>query len=322
MRPGNQIIMSDLGRQWALLLVLTALILSVLVLGQIVTRYTSAYRSAPTEVSAFLDALDSSVEENESYDRDLSRVPRLEDKIRLGRLLRDIQKAGDDLREDLNGLLLVADHGGLVPAVDEVAPAAADSKPGAASNDVVSSIPRLRLSARLLWSARRAELSERVRRLDMLRMRFLVMYMSIVASTTSAAAELAQKTAMTSTMQRDPEKPSGLGIISPDQTPPQGRAQLASPLTETPSPIQEPPPNFPALGASIREAIKRRPPLRRITTQAMGHHTGTDDDDGPGGNGGAHRRGWAGVVQELQRSPLMHKRHMSIENAMARSMSP
>lgn len=314
--------MSDLGRQWALLLVLTALLLSVLVLGQIVTRYTSAYRSAPTEVSDFLDALDSSVEENESYDRDLSRVPRLEDKIRLGRLLRDIQKAGDDLREDLNGLLLVADHGGLVPAVDEVAPAAADSKPGAASNDVVSSIPRLRLSARLLWSARRAELSERVRRLDMLRMRFLVMYMSIVASTTSAAAELAQKTAMTSTMQRDPEKPSGLGIISPDQTPPQGRAQLASPLTETPSPIQEPPPNFPALGASIREAIKRRPPLRRITTQAMGHHTGTDDDDGPGGNGGAHRRGWAGVVQELQRSPLMHKRHMSIENAMARSMSP
>ncbi len=31
------------------------------------------------------------------YDRDVARVPHLIDKQRLGRLLRDIQKGGDDL---------------------------------------------------------------------------------------------------------------------------------------------------------------------------------------------------------------------------------
>lgn len=315
--------MSDLGRQWTLLLVLTALLLSVLVLGQIVTRYTSAYLSAPIEVLDFLDALDSSVEENESYDRDLSRVPRLEDKLRLGRLLRDIQKSGDDLREDLNRLLLVADHAGLVPAVDDIDLTAGESKSAAAGNEAIST-PRLRVTARFLWAARRAELSERVRRMDLLRMRFLVMYMSIVAATATAAADRAQKSAVTPPLTRDREKPDALGIISPDQTPPQSRAQpvLSSSPTEIRSAIPDTPPNFPALGASIREAIKRRPPLRRITTQAMGHRTETIDEDNPTGNGGVHRRGWAGVVQELQRSPLMHKRHMSIENAMAKSMTP
>lgn len=289
--------MADSVRQWTLVLVLTAFLLSVLVLGQTITRYASAYLSAPTEVSAFLDALDSSVEENESYDRDLSRVPRLEDKLRLSRLLRDIQKAGDDLREDLNRLL--------ADCPDNTR----DIKHGLGSIDISAgsghslSTPRLRVPARFLWAARRAELSERVRRLDLLRMRFLVVYMSIVAATTTAAAEKVERSAAP-TLHRDAERPGGGGALVP--VPP-------------PLPSHLNPPHFPALGLSIAE-IKRKPPLRRVTTHAIGVHDTITEEEKPGG--GAHHRGWAGVIQELQRSPLMHKRHASIENAMARSMTP
>jgi len=233
------------ARQWTIILVLTALLLSLVVLGQILARYSSAYFAAPREITAFVDSVDSSIQENESYDRDVAKVQRLDDKIRLGRLLREIQKGGDDLREELNGLLLSEDD------------------------------TRLRASARLLWASKRARLEERLRRLDLLRMRFLVIYMSIVAATTTAAAEKVEKSASP----KDPEK---------------GAHHPMRPL-------------FPA---GLADSIKRSPPLRRLTTQAIGH---LDSSEGP------HRHGWAGVVQELQRSPLMHKRHASIENAMAKT---
>lgn len=64
----------------------------------------------------------------------------------------------------------------------------------------------------------------------------------------------------------------------------------------------------PGLPHALTEGIMRKPPLRRLTTQAMGHNDHV---------GGHQKQGWAGVVAELQNSPLMHKRHASIETSMA-----
>ena len=51
-------------------------------------------------------------------------------------------------------------------------------------------------------------------------------------------------------------------------------------------------PTKPALHKALTDSIvKQRPPLRRLTTQAIGHNEHT---------GRPHRRGWAGVVEELQ----------------------
>jgi hypothetical protein len=228
----------------ALLVLFTALLLSFAVIAQITTSYTNAYLAAPHEVTTFIDAADFSIQENESYDRDIAKVARLEDKMRLGRLLREIQKSGDDLREDLNQLLI--EEGGT----------------------------RLRSSSRLLWAGKRGRLEERVRRLDLLRMRFLVVYMGLIAD---------KSTTVATTSGRDPEK----------------HAERAIPKMNL----------RPNLPHALTEGITRKPPpLRRLTTQAMGH---SDSSGGP------QRMGWAGVVQELQRSPLMHKRHASIETAMA-----
>jgi hypothetical protein len=224
-------------------LLLTATLISLLLLLTVLTHHTSAYLSAPTEINTFIDAVDFSIQENESYDRDLSKVKRLEDKLRMGKLLREIQKCGDDLREDLNGLMVDGGEGGM----------------------------RMRSSTRLLWAAKRKRLEERVRRLDLLRMRFLVVYMGIVAQNSSTENTSPQRT-------RDPEKVH---------------------MMKTPS--------RPSLPSSLSEGITRKPPLRRLTTQAVGHSDNV---------GGLQKMGWAGVVAELQKSPLMHKRHASIETAM------
>lgn len=228
-----------------ILLVLLALALSLISLSQLLASYTAAYLAAPAELPSFLDAIDSSVQENEAYDRDISHVPRLEDKLRLGRLLREIQRAGDDLREAINAMMTV--EGGT----------------------------RMRASTRLLWASKRRRLREQVDRLDMLRTRFLVIYLGIIAAKTSETKEKEKE--------RDAEKQ-----LYVPKTPPRpaiGHAQTVS--------------------AAMKE--KKRPPLRRLTTQAMGH------DDAVGQ---PHRMGWAGVVHELQMSPLMQKRHASIETAM------
>jgi hypothetical protein len=237
--------MSDsFGTQWTALIVLTALLLSLTVLVQIASRYASAYFGAPREVASFIDVADSSIAENESYERDVGKVARLEDKVRLGRLLREIQSGSDDIREALNALVVGEDD------------------------------TRLRTGARILWAAKRAQLEERVRRLDLLRMRFLVVYMGII----TAGAEGVQKHV---TPVKDPEKAANRDVVAM------------------------------RLGAqrALTEAIRQqKPPMRRLTTQAIGHQERV---------GGAHRMGWAGVVQELQKSPLMHKRHASIEGAMS-----
>ena len=230
-----------------ILLLFTAVLLSLFVLGQIATTYLIAYFAAPSEITTIIDAVDFSIQENESYDSDVGKVQRLEDKLRLGRLLREIQKCGDDLREDLNGLLI--DEGGT----------------------------RLRSSTRLLWATKRKRLEERLRRLDLLRMRFLVVYMGLIAARSPPGQLTTMKT-------RDPEK-----FIPPA------------------------PPIRPSLTHALTESAARKPPLRRITTQAMGHNVQV---------GGVQRQGWAGVVEELQNSPLMHKRHASLEISMSSPRSP
>ncbi|ATY64840.1 hypothetical protein A9K55_005286 [Cordyceps militaris] len=246
--------------QWALILVLTALLLSVAVLTQTASAYWAAYVAAPREMATFIDTVDFSIQENESYDKDMAKVQRLEDKLRLGQLLREIQKTGDDLREQLNALLI-----------------AAENVTGAGTSSA------MRTSTRLLWAAKRVQLEDRVRRLDLLRMRFLVVFLGII----------------TSVADRQPPPPPPL--------PQQPRDLEKSPATMTPS--------KPALRKSFTDSTPRRPPVRRLTMQAIGHQENMAS---------MGRQGWAGVVQELQLSPRMQQRHASIERSMSveRSLSP
>lgn len=231
--------------QWPVVLVVTATVLSTLSVAQTASAYTAAYIAAPQEIAIFIDTADFSIEENEGYDRDVAKIQRLEDKIRLDRLLRKIQKSGNELREELNSLVMA--EGGTT----------------------------LRPGARLLWVFKRPQIEDHLRRLDLLRMRFLVVYMGVVASNTQKALPIP----------KDPEKISAL------QTPPR-----------------------PVLPPALAEGIVKPPPLRRLTTQAIGHHEHV---------GRGHRKGWAGVVEELQTSPRMQQRHASIEQAMrAGSASP
>jgi hypothetical protein len=240
--------------QWSIILVLTALLLSFVVLAQVASTYSAAYINAPREIVTFLDTVDFSIRENEDYDRDIAKVQRLEDKIRLGTLLREIQKGGDDLREELNALLF--SEGGTT----------------------------LKKSARLLWASKRAQLEDRVRRLDMLRMRFLVIYMGVLAATIEKPTPAPPPPAPP--LPTDPEKISAAAFTTPTK---------------------------PFLTKSLTDSITKRPPLRRLTTQAIGHQ---DTVTRP------HKKGWAGVVEELQKSPRMQARHASIEQAMARPISP
>jgi hypothetical protein len=239
--------------QWAIVLVLTAVTLSTVVVVQVVSTYWTAYVAAPKDIATFIDTVDFSIQENESYDRDVTKVQRLEDKLRLGRLLREIQKGGDDLREELNSLV------------------------------IAEGTTTLRTSARLLWATKRRDLDDRVRRLDLLRMRFLVVYMGIITSIAD------KQPPPPPPLPRDPEK-------------------AAAALRTPPKPVLH--------KAHTEHHVKARPPIRRLTTQAIGHSENT---------GRPHRQGWAGVVEELQMSPRMHQRHASIEMAMAtesRSPSP
>ncbi|OAQ97949.1 hypothetical protein LLEC1_05242, partial [Akanthomyces lecanii] len=189
--------------QWALILVLTALLLSVVVLAQTASAYWAAYVAAPREMATFIDTVDFSIQENESYDKDMTKVQRLEDKLRLGQLLREIQKSGDDLREELNSLLIAAENPPPPPPLP-----------------------------------------------------------------------------------RDIEKTAAFTT-----------------------------PSKPALRKSLTDSVPKRPPVRRLTTQAIGHQENMASTG---------RLGWGSVVEELQLSPRMHQRHASIERSMSveRSLSP
>ncbi|CAK7198208.1 hypothetical protein SEUCBS139899_000866 [Sporothrix eucalyptigena] len=417
-------------RQWTLVLVLTALFLSLVVVGQILARYGAAYWAAPREIAALLDSADSSLQENESYDRDVAKVASRDDKIRLGRLLGEIQRAGDDLREDLNNVLVLRqqdsdgdnhdvdyDTGRLgfseKSVFDDRRPRGLERRRATAtlastrngpralssSSDHIPSCPspKLKTSARILWASKRTHLEERLRRLDLLRMRFLVVYMSIVAATATAAAERVEKSAeiatttaaratITSNASRSSSSSSNRSSSDGSSCSSSGSSAANSPLmsavpsmpasprapakttasivaasiaaaaaaalaagdpddqyypsspTSMPSspgfgqphpflrsiqqqqkssspPRQQPsPPSTPNVGPSkvgdFTDDPQRKPPTRRVTTLGIRPPDATPENN--------HRAGWMGVVQELQRSPLLHKRHTSIEMSMAR----
>ncbi|KAI0875470.1 hypothetical protein GGS24DRAFT_489289 [Hypoxylon argillaceum] len=237
---------------WSIVPIVSAISLAFGVITPIITTHTIAYMAAPREITTFVDAVDCSIQENENYDCDVAKVSRLEDKVRLDRLLREIQKQGDDLREEVNRL--VVEDGGTT----------------------------LRMSARVLWAEHRKQLEDRVRRLDMLRMRFLVIFMGIVTTTTGERAKDPARNAP-----KEPEK-----VIPPPPPPP-------------------PPVPRPGISKAYSEG-NQQTPSRRLTTQTMGYSEKTEH---------THRSGWFGVVAELQRSPILRQRHASIEAAM-RSPTP
>lgn len=249
--------MADSSFQWAILLALTTLCLALTTLIINLSRYATAYMAAPREVSTFIDTVYFSIQENEGYDRDVAKVAALEDKMRLFPILREIQKGGDDLREELNGLLM---------------------------EDTTT----LKTWARLLWAERRSDLEDRVRRLDMLRMRFLVVYMGIMSG--GAVVNGAVKTVNPTPAKKVELWEKALSApVTPVRLLPKGLAE--------------------GIGASV---TKKREPMRRLTTPAMGHKNET---------AGGHKLGWLGVIKELQRSPKMQQRHATIETAMMEEKS-
>ncbi|KAI0964766.1 hypothetical protein F4678DRAFT_385055 [Xylaria arbuscula] len=254
---------------WAIVLLVSVFSFASGVIAVIATTHTFAYVAAPNEVATFIDTVDYSIQENENYDCDIAKVPRLEDKLRLGRLLREIQKQGDDLREHLNRL--VVEDGGTT----------------------------LRTSARVFWANHRKQLEERVRRLDMLRMRFLVVFMGVI---TTAAGERAKDAARTAP--RHSEK-----AIPPAPPPPPPPPPLPLPSDLAPAPAPTPLPVTPAPRPGITKAFTdghhKKP--RRLMTHTIGHSEKTEN---------MQRSGWFGVVAELQRSPILRQRHASIEAAM------
>lgn len=243
-------LMAHTGSQWTFVLAVTAIFLSVVVTLQILSSYGKASLAAPAEILTFIDAVDSSVEENESYDRDVLRVQRLDDKLRLGRLLREIQRGGDDLREELNSLLM--------------------SESGDLTSDDYNDLRdlRLRATARLLWASKRKRLEDKVRRLDMLRMRFLVAYMGLVS-----AGRV-----------RKSEKSSSYRTQSARGPPP-----------------PPPPPLPPQLPLGVNTAGLNRKKSRRRLSRAAAMGRGDID--------GSRKQGWAGVIRELQLSPILQKRN-------------
>ncbi|PTB64214.1 hypothetical protein BBK36DRAFT_1124060 [Trichoderma citrinoviride] len=197
--------------QWAYLLATTATGMSIVMIAQTANSYWTAYSVAPQEVASLIDSLDFSVEEDEGYGQDISKVQRLEDKIRLSRMLREIQRVGEDLRDELGRLVL---------------------EEGAATT--------LRTSSRLMWASKRAQLEERVKRLDTLRIRFMMVYLGII---TSIAEKL-------------PPPP-------PPPPPPMPRQQPDKATYTTPT--------KPSAKKSFDE-FPRHTPARRLTTQAIGHN--------------------------------------------------
>lgn len=196
--------MADSGwLQWAYILAGSATGMTIVMIAQTANSYWMAYRVAPQEVASFIDTLDFSIEENEGYDRDVSKVQRLEDKIRLNRLLREIQRISDDLRDDLNHLVRE------------------------------ESATTLRTSSRIMWASKRAHIEERMKRLDSLRMRFMMAYLGII----------------TSFAEKQPPPPPPL----PEKTA----------AYTTPSRL--------SAKKSFND-LPKRTPSRRLITQAIGHH--------------------------------------------------
>ncbi|KAI1098656.1 hypothetical protein F4804DRAFT_338017 [Jackrogersella minutella] len=265
--------MTDPSSLWTIVLPVTAFSFSLVVNAHFLSSYTTAYFAAPHEIAVFTDTVDFSIQENESYDSDVSKVQRLEDKIRLNRLLREIQKTSDELRDDLNRLMTT--EGGST----------------------------LRTSARMLWANHRKQLEEKLRRMDMLRIRFLVVYVGIVSATASKNAEKLAASPEKAAIYEAPKLglPKGL-TDSIKQRPPLRKVSQTKGHHDKAEASQR----RQSL-QTIPQHEKMETPPRRLSTQTLGHYEKAETP---------HKMGWKHVIQELQRSPMMHRRHASIEQSM------
>lgn len=241
--------------------ILAALLLSLLTIGQVVASHLYAYSSAPIEVQTFLEAANSSIAENESFDHDIMRL-QTSDRPRLIKLLDSIQKCGDDLREDLNRLT------------------------------VDGSDSRLKTQSMLLWKTHRDRLETRLRRLDLLRMRFLTLQMGLVAASNASPTH----------------HEKALERRAPDgQFPRPHRPMPQHALTETIKKISERSQTLPA-------EKKPSTPQRTMSAARTGHNM-NDIAKGP-------QFSMASVISELQSSPKLHMRRASIERRTNAPMSP
>ena len=235
--------------------ILAALLLSLLTIGQVVASHAYAYSSAPIEVQTFLDAANSSIAENESFENDIQRLE-LKHRPRLIKLIDSIQKCGDDLREDLDRLT------------------------------VDGSGSKLKTQSMLLWKTHRERLETRLRRLDLLRMRFLTLQMGLLAVGSNAPIVHQEKAA-------ERRAPDGLFARPPRPAMPQQA------LTETIKKISEKKPNT---------------PQRSMSAARTGHNM-TEIAKGPAFS-------MASVISELQSSPKLHMRRASIERRTSVPISP
>lgn len=87
------------------MLVFIIFVFLLVILLQFVICYVRVYIDVFSEVFVFLDVIDSFIVENEFYDYDIVKVKWFDDKLWLGKLLCDIQKVGDVLREVFNVLM-------------------------------------------------------------------------------------------------------------------------------------------------------------------------------------------------------------------------
>lgn len=238
--------------------ILAALLLSLLTIGHVVASHVYAYNSGPLEFHTFLDAANSSIAENESFDHDITRL-QPSDRPRLIKLLDSIQKCGDDLREDLNRLT------------------------------VDGSDRKLRTQSLLLWKTHRDRLETQLRRLDLLRMRFLTLHMGLLAHSATHPHPHNEKAAE----RRAPE----------GQFPRPAMPKHA--LTDTLQKIKE-------KGAHME---KKPSTSQRSMSAARTGHNMQDIAKGP-------QFSMASVISELQSSPKLHMRRASIERRTSVPMSP
>ncbi|KAL5594435.1 hypothetical protein BROUX41_001368 [Berkeleyomyces rouxiae] len=312
-----------LQRGWTVVLVPTALAASLMVLAQAVASHATAYTNAPKELGQLMETLRDAATETESYERDVSRVTNMEVKVRLGSLLREIQRTNVSLGGDLS-LLLEGDQ------QEEKRSQALLGLPHIKDRMFM---PTMKLSARLFWLEYRTDLHDRLRRLDTLKMRFLVVYMGAVASNAHAAATTsiaAVAAAASVTQNQHQPKP-----VSPPMTPKQDeRKMLMQSVAAAAAAIGEAPKLRSTRGTPRRPHVKRSststpqsrsPPASTLSTVStpsakMSDRRQQSPPKSPSSvvsaGGDPKTDGWSGVVAELQSSPRMEARRESIETAM------
>ena len=89
--------------------------------------------------------------------------------------------------------------------------------------------------------------------------------------------------------------------------------KLSAKVPEKTGPLPPPPPPLPPLPLGMSSGVKKKSTRRRLSrAAALGRGDNID--------GGRKAQGWAGVIRELQLSPLLQKRHAHA--SIGKAMSP